>query len=173
MKTLSFFLLLLTGAACLTSPGCHRSGEPFYMKDVEALRRLPEEDRLRMRDDILDEAAQLPDQLVQDSPPEGPILQQGKLVSKGDRMVAGTVAVRTTSDGSVVICLLDFRVPQAPDLQVEIETAGKFESLGALRGNTGTQVIPRPEPLANNDPTRLRIRAVIFEATVAEADLSP
>lgn len=163
MFPFGLMLLLLTA-------GCEPSDEPFYMRDLASLRRLPEEDLLRMRDDILTQSAKLPDQRVEDNAPRAKLTARGRLLAVGERKVSGTVQVRERPNGKRVICLEDFRVPRAPDSRVEYaEAAGEFRDLGPLFGNVGRQCFELP---GGKSAARIRIRSVIFDETLAEAALS-
>ncbi len=173
MRFPAFCLLLLSGLGLGVPAGCRRAEEPFYMTDLAALRRLPEEDLLRMRDDILAEAAQLPDQPVEDELPAGDALATGQWRAAAGGSGAGTAQLTKLEKGSRVVCLVGFHVTRAPDLRVEYAAAaGQFRELGPLRGNTGQQCFALPANLGTGPITRLRIRSVIFQKTVAEADLT-
>lgn len=168
MRRVFSWLTLLARLAFLPALGsCGKNDEPFYMKDLASLRQLPEEDLLRMRDDILAKAAKLPDQRVEENPPTGVKLAEAPLVPTRDRATSGNVRVWERSNGKMVICLENFRIPRAPDSRAEVAgPAGEFRDLGPLWGNVGRQCFEVPAGL---EIARVRIRSVIFDETLAEA----
>ena len=146
--------------------GCDsdRNSLPFYLTHVEEMRRLPREDLLRMKDDILEKSAMLPDRTVSEEPPA--IFEEiavGEIVPERDQAKGAAMLVRTPDD-SLSLLLVDFSVPNAPDLRVAIFTDSKRIER-PLRGNAGTQL----EPLPPGSYHSVEIRSSLFDEVFAKA----
>jgi hypothetical protein len=159
---------------------------PFYLANPDALRRLPQEDLLRMRDNILEVAAAKPDRPITEPLPAGATAtMRGSLfAASGHRSVSGTVRILRMPDNRLVARLEDFRVANAPDLHLYLLGEQPAETdpgsdlsrpmnAGPLGGNAGSQNFPLP---AGTDAARLRravIRCDLFGVTFSEAELKP
>lgn len=178
-------ILFVTTVLAVVLSACKPTGGrvPFYLANEDALRQLPEEDLLRMRDDILKQAGRQPDREVDDVPVSGRLLRGGALTVAGGREVAdGEVELLELADGSLAVVLRNFRVANAPGLELFLEkepltpgtAAGKTlpgVKAGSLRGNAGTQNFTLP---TGTDPAQLRYAVVwcgLFRMPFAVANL--
>ncbi len=162
-------LLPLLFAVLVLVAGCdsEKKSLPFYLTDVEGMRRLPKEDLLRMKDDILEKSAALPERTVLDEPPaNSEVVAIGEIVAERDQAEGTAILVRTPDD-SLSLALIDFGVPNAPDLRVVIAADSKSIER-PLRGNAGTQL----EPLPPGDYRSLEIRSSLFDEVFAKANLA-
>jgi hypothetical protein len=158
---------LYFAAFVLAACDSDRKSLPFYLTHVEEMRRLPKEDLLRMKDDILSKSAALPDREVSDELPANlVVVATGEIVAKEGRG-KGTASLVRMPDDSLALLLVDFRVPNAPDLNVVISSASTSIER-PLRGNAGTQ----REFLPAGDHRSIEIRSSLFDEVLATANLS-
>ena len=137
---------------------------PFYLTHVEEMRKLPREDLLRMKDDILEKSATLPDRTVSEEPPATfEKIGVGAIVAERNQ-AKGTAILARMPDDSLCLLLVDFGVPNAPDLRVAIFSESKSIER-TLRGNTGTQLEPLPPGIYHS----VEIRSSLFDEVFAKA----
>ncbi len=140
---------------------------PFYLTHVEEMRRLPRADLLRMKNDILEKSAKLPDRTVSDERPANfEVIAIGEIIAVRGEAYGSAILARMPDD-SLSLFLEDFRVSNAPDLRVAI-FAGSKRIERPLRGNAGTQL----EPLPPGDYRSLEIRSSLFDEIFAKSDFS-
>jgi hypothetical protein len=159
-------LFLCFAAFLLAACDSDRKSLPFYLTHVEEMRRLPKDDLLRMKADILSKSAEMPDRKVADAVPENlEVVATGRIVATDGRE-KGTASLLRMPGDSLALLLNDFRVPNAPDLNVVIfSDSARFERL--LRGNAGTQL----EQLPPGTYRSIEIRSSLFDEVFAKAIL--
>lgn len=165
-----FIPFLLAALGGLDACEMREDSLPFFLTHVEEMRKLPREDLLRMKEDILAKAAQLPDRKVNDEIPVGNVVCRGGLDASPNRTfpVEGEAVLYELGDGSHLLRLDRFRVANAPDLHVVVLSNGEQEAtVRELRGNAGSQNFPIPA----GECGTVQIRSLLFDATFAEADL--
>lgn len=148
--------------------------------DSEAVREEPE---------ATGKGAGAADKGSEDGPEEskGPeVLARGELISH-EHATEGTVRVLRLADGSRVLRLEDLATSNGPDLRVWVTDApvregkagwhvfddGRYESLGRLKGNRGSQNYALPGDLDLGDYTSVSIWCDRFDVSFGAAKLSP
>lgn len=167
MRRLVFLqLVILAGLAACDS---RKDATPFYLTHVEEMKKLPEEDLLRMKEDILARSAKLPDQVVKEPRPGGTVLSRGSLNPTPKRgSVEGEAKLFRLPDGSFVLRLEGFRLSNAPDLHVVVQSAGRGKVVvRKLLGNAGSQNFQLP----GAEYRTVEIRSLLFDETLAETVL--
>ena len=132
---------------------------PDGQLDMAAISAMSQDERMAMREDIMDAAANGPETTTADAMPSGApnVLKSGTFVdADAVHRGSGTAAVYEVSAGSYVVRLEDLRVTNGPALVVYLAehpspaqasdvTDGAFVNLGELKGNIGSQNYPVPE----------------------------
>ncbi len=132
---------------------------PDGQLDMTAVAAMPEGERMAMRSDIMDAAANAPATTTADAMPSGTpgVVKTGSFVdADAVHRGSGTAAVYELAGGNHVVRLEDLRVTNGPALVVYLAehpspaqaadvTDGAFVNLGELKGNIGSQNYPVPE----------------------------
>jgi hypothetical protein len=120
-----------------------------------------------MKDDILEKSASLPDREVSEVPPPNlKVVAVGEIVAERDH-AKGKAVLAKLSDDSLLLALIDFGVPNAPDLRIGITSETKRIER-PLRGNAGTQL----ELLPPGNYRSLDIRSSLLDEVFAKAIFS-
>jgi len=160
VRRLTFFLaVVVVGLAACDS---RQDSQPFFFTHVEEMRKLPKEDLLRMKEDILAKAAELPDRSVDEPPPTGTIVSRGSFGGA----VEGEAVLFRGADGACVLRIENFRVDNAPDLHVVL-TGDGAPVARELRGNAGSQNVSVPA----GQYRTAQICSLLFQETFGEAVL--
>ncbi|MBC7270261.1 MAG: DM13 domain-containing protein [Streptomyces sp.] len=118
--------------------------------------------------------------------PAGPVVvASGELISH-EHATSGTVKLLRLTDGSHVVRLEDLDTSNGPDLRVWLTDApvkegvdgwrvfddGKYESLGKLKGNKGSQNYPLPAGVDPADFSSVSIWCDRFDVSFGAAELA-
>ncbi|MFB8775693.1 DM13 domain-containing protein [Streptomyces broussonetiae] len=118
--------------------------------------------------------------------PAGPVVvASGELISH-EHATSGTVRLLRLTDGSHVVRLEDLDTSNGPDLRVWLTDApvkeevdgwrvfddGKYESLGKLKGNKGSQNYPLPAGVDPADFSSVSIWCDRFDVSFGAAELA-
>lgn len=154
---------------------------PFYLADVEALRRLPFEDVLRMRDNILEAAARQPDRVTIESAPADAERVATAPWMPGARPASGRLVLLRSADGSWIARLEELRVANAPGLALYVSASapaadGRFEPAsavraGELKGNAGSENFTLPADLEVSELKSATVWSDLFRMVFARAEL--
>lgn len=117
--------------------------------------------------------------------PTGPtVVAQGEFISQ-EHETSGTAVILELPDGSKVLRLEDLATSNGPDLEVWLAAApvrggndgwfvfddGKYESLGPLKGNIGSQNYPIPDTVDISDFNAVSIWCARFRVSFGAAEL--
>lgn len=118
--------------------------------------------------------------------PAGPtVIAEGEFISQ-EHETSGTAMIIELPDGSNVLRLEDLATSNGPELEVWLADApvregndgwfvfddGKYESLGPLKGNVGSQNYPIPDSVDVADFTAVSIWCARFHVSFGAAELN-
>ncbi|MBQ1089999.1 DM13 domain-containing protein [Streptomyces sp. B93] len=127
-----------------------------------------------------------PAESAEPTEPAGPVVvASGELISH-EHATSGTVRLLRLTDGSHVVRLEDLDTSNGPDLRVWLTDApvkegvdgwrvfddGKYESLGKLKGNKGSQNYPLPAGVDPADFSSVSIWCDRFDVSFGAAELA-
>jgi hypothetical protein len=143
----------------------------------DQLMAMPEEDRVAVKDEVMEAAANMPDsqadEAMPDMPAEPNIIAQGTFVDADSfHQGSGSATIYELPDGSNVLRFEDFAVTNGPDLHVFLvqgETMDGSIDLGSLTGNIGDQNYDIPVGTDVSGFTGVSIYCVPFHVTFATA----
>ena len=112
------------------------------------------------------------------------VLSQGALISH-EHKTSGTVKILQLADGSRILRLEDLSTSDGPRVEVWLSDApviegfdgwfvfddGKYESLGAIKGNKGNQNYKIPDDLDLSEFTSVSLWCVTFAVSFGAAEL--
>ncbi len=154
--------------------------------NVDAVMSMPEDKRLAMMDEIMDLAANAPDESVaEDMPEQAPLIIATGNFTDADPVHKGTgsATLYKLPDDRHVLRFEDFRTTNGPDLVVYLAkhqspqqaadvTDGGFLSLGKLKGNVGNQNYEIPANIDVADYNSVVIWCELFGVLFSPASLT-
>ena len=153
--------------------------------DMDMVMKMPEADRVKMRDEIMDAAAAAPDSAMEEDMPEGPVaLSQGQFVdADAVHKGSGTATLYRLPDDRHVVRFEDFRTTNGPALVVLLAkhaspttaadvSDGGYIGLGDLKGNVGNQNYVIPDGVDVSEYNSVVIWCELFDVLFSPAALS-
>ena len=121
-----------------------------------------------------------------EAPAEPVVLSEGAFISH-EHSTSGTVKILQLADGTRVLRLEDLQTSDGPQLEVWLSDQpvidgvdgwgvfddGKYESLGALKGNVGNQNYKIPDSVDLADFSSVSIWCARFSVSFGAAELTP
>ena len=162
---------------------------PFEIPTAEEMDKMSEDEREKVAADVMDAAAKMPDNEMEEEMPEQAQDAQPAVVAQGQfrdadefHKGAGTVTLYRLADGTHLLRFEDFRVTNGPQLHVllvnhadpasraDIEEG--YVDLGSIKGNVGSQNYEIAADTAIDSVNSIVIYCKPFHVVFATAPLS-
>ena len=153
---------------------------------ADEIEAMPEEQRETFATAVLEESAEMPDKVMEETMPqessEPVVLAVGEFVDADNfHQGSGTATIYQLADGSRVLRFENFEITNGPDLHVLLATSsqassrddlGDYIDLGSLKGNVGNQNYDIPADADLSLYNSVVIYCVPFHVVFSTATLS-